>query len=175
MDWPIAFFFIHHILALAGRRRRRITPRCWTPSPIDRVRPMGWPGRAVGSRARRPCGDAAASPGAAGLAAGSTRRCSGRMPAPSCCQRSPETAGRNSIAAANSKVVRIAAASASVMTNIPKACRCTPRLASAVRCPTIETVAEPAGRNVGAIITSHLMMAARHPGCSSFLCLWPGV
>jgi hypothetical protein len=33
-----------------------------------------------------PCGDAAASPGAAGLAAASTRRCSGRMPAPSRCR-----------------------------------------------------------------------------------------
>ena len=36
--------------------------------------------------ARRPCGDAAASPGAVGVVTASSRRCFGRMPAPPCCQ-----------------------------------------------------------------------------------------
>jgi hypothetical protein len=38
------------------------------------------------ARASCPCGDAAASPGAAGLAAASTRRCSERVPEPSRCR-----------------------------------------------------------------------------------------
>jgi hypothetical protein len=50
----------------AGRRHKT--------SPTDR------------SWASGPCEDAAASPGAAGLAAASTRRCSGRMPAPWRCR-----------------------------------------------------------------------------------------
>ena len=125
----------YHVLIWGGRTGDVRPPTLGRQSWQNR----SWPGKPVGSRARRPCGDAAASSGRSWAGGGihpAMLRAHARAFVLSVI---PGNRRRNSIAADSSpsllKVARIAAASASVMTNIPKACRCTPRLASAGRVP----------------------------------------